>query len=118
MPGEVVTDVGRGHVSTAAAGKTLDDGDGHYVECGADVMSTAGLRMPEIPGRGGGGAGPGVRVLRTAYCSYCRGRSGHGHTLCAIVARVHGGWVGGGRLGKRLFGDWGMANSDPEYARP
>ena len=85
---------------------------------GVVLMSTAGLRMPEIPGRGGGGAGPGVRVLRTAYCSYCRGRSGHGHTLCAIVARVHGGWAGGGRLGKRLFGDWGMANSDPEHARP
>ena len=91
------------------------------------TAATAGLRMPEIPGRGGGGAGPGVRILRTANC-YCRcsnmwlespwGRSGHGHTLCTIVARVQGGWVGGGRLGKRLFGDWGMANSDPEYARP
>ena len=32
---------------------------------GVVLMSTAGLRMPEIPGRGGGGAGPGVRVLRT-----------------------------------------------------
>ena len=101
--------VGRGHVSTEAITWC---GAG----CGADVNINSRTSHARNSGKGRRGRGAGGS--RAAYCSYCRGRSGHGHTLCTIVARVHGGWVGGGRLGKRLFSDSGMANSDPEYARP